>query len=223
MNYFLFAFIGLCCASQMDAQDDLSGHSEDLQKRIESLQIVDHFGMEDGEMTFVDDKRFSNRTTAFVVNDNEFVKSDIGIDSIQTRESLNDEKDYPVVIRNVNSHGDSLVVLAPPSESSPLYINGVRYTSLTRATVSGNPRLLTIPEICGRYTDAPMSKTVVSINGLTLLKDVDSYKMAERYILRVDVVSSGDIENCEGNFVLVKIYTRTPMNVKRNIMRLGEF
>lgn len=213
----LAATCSLCYASMLKAQVDVAAPLHDP---IHELVIGDHPDPEAAEMPFEDDRRFSEHAVAWMVNDNEFVKSRIGLDSIEASQDLFKAQEYPLVIRNINASGDSIVVLAPPSSASPLVINGFKYTSLSHATVSGKPRMLTIPEICREYSDAPMSKTIVSLNGITLLKDIASYKIAERYILRVDVVPSSDIENCDGDFTIIKIYTKTAINRKRNVLRL---
>lgn len=217
VKYWLMYLVSVCYVCQLEAQENLA---KPLPEPLPELAVVENFAT--AEMRFEDDKAFSESSVAWIINDNEYVKSRIGIDSIGTCVRLLKKEDFPLVIRNINSCGDSLVVHEQPSSSSPLYINGVRYDGLIRATVSDNPRLLSIPEICRKYTDAPMSKIAVSVNGVTLLKDVASYKIAERYILRVDVVSSKDIENCDSDFTMVKIYTRTSINQKRLIMRLGQ-
>ena len=194
---------------------------ENLEKRIAELEIVNQLDKDGIEMPFEDDIEFSKKSVAWIINDNIFIKSYIGIDSVKAVNSLFKEEDFPLVIRKINTNGDSIIVNSPPSPFSPLVINGISYSSLAHATVCGTPKMLTIPEICHKYTDMPMSKTVVMVNGITLLKDISSYKIAERYILRVDVVSSKDIEGCNEDFTIVKIYTRTSINKKRQIMRLG--
>lgn len=210
------AFVGQCCMGQLNAQEDLK---QPIQLPFSKLEIVDNFA------TIVppleDDIEFSMSSVAWIINNNEFVKSRIGLDSIETCVCLYKEDDYPLIIRKINSQDDSLVVNVPPSSLSPLCINGVYYDRLIHADVSGNPNLLTVPEICRRYTNTPMSKIVVSVNGVILLRDIASYKIAERNILRVNVVSSKDIEGFNEDFVIVKIYTRTSINKKRQIMRLG--
>lgn len=210
----LFAFIGIFYVNKSYAQDLFTSY-------ISKLEIVNHLDSEGMEMPFEDDMSFSKSPVAWIINDNIFIKSRIGVDSIEICKSLYRKEDYPLVIHNINMRGDSIVVQSPPSPSSPLCINGISYNSLAHATISGHPHLLTIPEICSRYTDVPMSKIAVLINGVNILRDIASYKIAERYILRVDVVSSKDIENCDGDFTIVKIYTRTSINKKRQIMRLG--
>lgn len=212
--FFFAIIIGIFYAHKVCAQ-------EIFEKHIAKLEIVNQLDKDGIEMPFEDDIEFSKNSVAWIINNNIFIKSNIGIDSVKTVNSLFKEEDFPLIIRKINSKGDSIIVNAPPSPSSPLVINGISYSSLAHATVCGSPKMLTIPEICHKYTDAPMSKTVVLVNGVNLLKDIASYKIAERYILRVDVVPSKDIEGCVEDFTIIKIYTRTSINKKRQFMRLG--
>lgn len=196
--------------------------SKEIAKKIAGLRIVDHLDKVDRNDILRNDQAFSNCRVATITNENKFIKSDIGADSIDFITPLDGVDDFPLVIRDINEIGDSLVVNTCPSDSTPLIINGFRYTSIHRVTTKDRPQYLSISKICSRHTNYPMSKVIVSINGLTLLKDITSYKIAERYIQRVDCVKTTDIEGFTGDFVLIKIYTKTPMNLQRNVMRLGK-
>ena len=191
---------------------------------IKDLVVVDGFNITDRNwMEFVSDSKFSERHYAILMNNNEFIKSDIGInkDSIDN-ESASIVINYPIIIRNINDNHDSIIVRERPSFKKPVIINGHKYYGFLKVYSKSKMQLVTMADIKRLYALDGTIPCIFMINGITLIKDILSYKIDKKFILRVDIVKSKEIESLSNidDFYIIKIYTKTDDNKKRCIIRL---
>ncbi len=103
---------------------------------------------------------------------------------------------------------------------SPLNINGVTYTYKCNLTSDKVIKFVSLENLKKIYCPNVKTPCFYMINKNFILKEIDSYKIDKDFILKVETVSSSDVEGFKNAtpFTIIRIYTDIESN--KNPMRI---
>ncbi len=164
----------------------------------------------------VTDKEINRTPYAVLIDGNRFVGNAIGINVDSVTYVRKSADRYPLVIRDINGKGDSVVVSQDPQQQ-PVVINGQEYTGLWFLQLKNakDVRLLSLPQIREKYFPDLQGPCLFMIDRFVITGNVENYKVDENFLYRLSVVPSADISSLQGGpqFSVVRIETRRTANI----------
>ena len=171
------------------------------------------------QLGFLTDQQFAKLPIATLLN-NEFIKSDIGIDQNKVERKENPtvyikREHKPFVIRGVGETGqDSIVMSKDLSLGDTLEINGEPYIFVQNLISSQKFDLVSLEEIKKSFCPDVMGPCLYMINKFFITRDVESYKVDKNFVHKVETLPSSEIDFFKDKepFTIIRIFTDTPAN-----------